>query len=69
VFFDGQALVPKLHAVLLRRLRLRGVLLTANLNLNHGGTTDAVWEALLGRKVTLSALVERGPRVATSVKL
>ena len=66
-FFDGHTPVPKLHAVLHRLLRPRGVLVTANLN--HGGTADAVCGALLDREVWLTAFVDDERETAISVKL
>lgn len=66
-FFDGHTPVPKLHAQLHRLLRPRGVLVTANLN--HGGTADAVCEALLDQRAWLTAFVDDDRETAISVKL
>src|SRR5262245_24203515 len=66
-FFDGHTPVPKLHSLLHRLLRPRGVLVTANLN--HGGTADAVCDALLDRKVWLTAFVDEERESAISIKL
>jgi predicted O-methyltransferase YrrM len=66
-FFDGHTPMPKLHAELTRLLRPRGVLITANLN--HGGTADAVCEALLDARVWLTAFVDEDRETAISIKL
>ena len=66
-FFDGHTPVPTLHAELHRLLRPRGVLVTANLN--HGGTANAVCEALLDGRVWLTAFVDEERETAISVKL
>jgi predicted O-methyltransferase YrrM len=66
-FFDGHTPVPKLHAELRRLLRPRGVLVTANLN--HGGTADAVCEALLDGRAWLTAFVDEDRETAISIKL
>jgi predicted O-methyltransferase YrrM len=66
-FFDGPSPVPDLHAELHRLLRPRGLLVTANLN--HGGTADAVCEALLDERVWLTAFVEESRETAISIKL
>jgi predicted O-methyltransferase YrrM len=66
-FFDGHTPVPKLHAELHRLLRRRGVLVTANLN--HGGTADAVCEALLDGRSWLTAFVDQDRETAISIKL
>jgi len=66
-FFDGHTPVPKLHAKLHRLLRPRGVLVTANLN--HGGTADAVCEALLDQRTWLTAFVDEDRETAISIKL
>src|SRR5215470_11693117 len=66
-FFDGHTPVPKLHAELRRLLRPRGVLVTANLN--HGGTANAVCEALLDGRVWLTAFVDEEHETAISIKL
>jgi predicted O-methyltransferase YrrM len=66
-FFDGHTPVPKLHAELHRLLRRRGTLVTANLN--HGGTADAVCEALLDGRSWLTAFVDQDRETAISIKL
>jgi predicted O-methyltransferase YrrM len=66
-FFDGHTPVPKLHGELHRLLRPRGVLVTANLN--HGGTADAVCEALLDQRAWLTAFIDEDRETAISVKL
>jgi predicted O-methyltransferase YrrM len=66
-FFDGHTPMPKLHAELRRLLRPRGVLVTANLN--HGGTADAVCDALLDARSWLTAFVDEDRESAISVKL
>ena len=66
-FFDGHSPVPKLHAELNRLLRTRGVLIAANLN--HGGTADAVCEALLDQRAWLTAFVDEDRETAISIKL
>ena len=66
-FFDGHSPVPKLHAELHRLLRPRGVLVTANLN--HGGTANAVCEALLDQRTWLTAFVDEDRETAISIKL
>jgi predicted O-methyltransferase YrrM len=66
-FFDGHTPVPKLHAALHRLLRARGVLVTANLN--HGGTANAVCQALLDQQVWLTAFVDDDRETAISIKL
>jgi predicted O-methyltransferase YrrM len=66
-FFDGHTPLPKLHAELRRLLRPGGVLLTANLN--HGGTADAVCEALLDGRAWLTAFVDEERETAISIKL
>ena len=66
-FFDGHTPVPKLHAELHRLLRRRGTLVTANLN--HGGTADAVCEALLEGRSWLTAFVDQDRETAISIKL
>src|SRR5712692_10585633 len=65
-FFDGHTPVPKLHRELHRLLRPRGVLVTANLN--HGGTADAVCEALLDQRSWLTAFVDEDRETAISIK-
>jgi hypothetical protein len=59
--------MPKLHAELRRLLWPRGVLVTANLN--HGGTADAVCEALLDERSWLTAFVDEDHETAISIKL
>jgi predicted O-methyltransferase YrrM len=66
-FFDGHTPMPKLHAELRRLLRPRGVLVTADLN--HGGTADAVCEALLDERSWLTAFVDEDRETAISIKL
>jgi predicted O-methyltransferase YrrM len=66
-FFDGHTPVPKLHAELHRLLRPRGTLVTANLN--HGGTANAVCEALLDASSWLTAFVDEDRETAISIKL
>ena len=66
-FFDGHTPAPKLHAQLHHLLRPRGVLVTANLN--HGGTADAVCEALLDQRTWLTAFIDEDRETAISVKL
>ena len=67
VFFDGSSPVPRLHAELHRIMRPRGLLVTANLN--HGGTADAVCEALLDERAWLTAFVDDARETAISIKL
>jgi predicted O-methyltransferase YrrM len=66
-FFDGHTPVPKLHAALHRLLRQRGVLVTANLN--HGGTANAVCQALLDPQVWRTAFLDEDRETAISIKL
>jgi predicted O-methyltransferase YrrM len=66
-FFDGQSPVPALHKSLHGLLKTGGVLVTANLN--HGGTADAVYDALFGGKNWRSALVDEDGETAISIKL
>ncbi|HKA80802.1 MAG TPA: class I SAM-dependent methyltransferase [Xanthobacteraceae bacterium] len=66
-FFDGHTPVPRLHAELHRLLRPRGVLVTANLN--HGGTANAVCEALLDQGTWLTAFLDEDRETAISIKL
>jgi predicted O-methyltransferase YrrM len=66
-FFDGHTPVPALHQTLHGLLKTGGVLITANLN--HGGSADAVHDALFGRKYWRSALVDEDGETAISVKL
>jgi predicted O-methyltransferase YrrM len=66
-FFDGGTPVPALHKSLHKLLKTGGLLITANLN--HGGTADAVCEALFDGKSWQSALVDEDGETAISVKL
>jgi predicted O-methyltransferase YrrM len=66
-FFDGHAPLPALHKTLHRLLRTGGVLITANLN--HGGTADAVRDALFDGGNWQSALIDEDGETAISVKL
>ena len=66
-FFDGGTPVPGLHNALRKLLRTGGTLITANLN--HGGTADAVANALFDGKSWRSALVDEDGETAISVKL
>jgi predicted O-methyltransferase YrrM len=66
-FFDGHTPVPALHDALRRLLRLRGVLITANLN--HGGTANAVCAALADPRAWLTAFVDEDRETAISIKL
>jgi predicted O-methyltransferase YrrM len=66
-FFDGHTPMPKLHAALHRLLGRRGTLVTANLN--HGGTADAVCEALLDGRSWLTAFLDEDRETAISIKL
>jgi len=66
-FFDGHTPAPALHKTLHRLLKTGGLLITANLN--HGGTADAVREALFDGKVWRSALLDEAGETAISVKL
>jgi predicted O-methyltransferase YrrM len=66
-FFDGHSPVPALHKSLHKLLKPGGVLITANLN--HGGTADAVRDALFDGKKWRSALVDDDGETAISVKL
>jgi predicted O-methyltransferase YrrM len=66
-FFDGHTPVPALHKTLHGLLKPGGLLITANLN--HGGTADAVAEALFSGKAWRSALVDDDGETAISVKL
>ena len=59
-----QVRAPGCAAVLLRQ---RGVLVTANLN--HGGTANAVCQALLDPQVWLTAFVDDDRETAISIKL
>ena len=61
-FFDGHTPMPALHASLRKLLRPGGVL-------NHGGTADAVRDALFDGKSWRSALVDEDGETAISVKL
>jgi len=66
-FFDGHTPMPKLHAELHRLLRPRGLLVTANLN--HGGTADAVCEALLDGRSWQTAFLAEDRETGISIKL
>jgi predicted O-methyltransferase YrrM len=66
-FFDGHTPLPALHLTLRKLLRAGGVLITANLN--HGGSADAVRDALFDGKSWRSALVDEDGETAISVKL
>jgi predicted O-methyltransferase YrrM len=66
-FFDGHTPVPALHKALHRLLRPGGVLITANLN--HGGTANAVHDALFDDRTWRSALIDEDGETAISVKL
>jgi predicted O-methyltransferase YrrM len=66
-FFDGSSPEPRLQAELHRMLRPRGLLVTANLN--HGGSADAVCEALLDERAWLTAFVDEDRETAISIKL
>jgi predicted O-methyltransferase YrrM len=66
-FFDGNTPVPALHKRLHELLNTGGLLVTANLN--HGGTADAVHDALFDGKTWRSALVDHDGETAISVKL
>jgi predicted O-methyltransferase YrrM len=66
-FFDGHSPVPELHKSLHRLLKPGGVLITANLN--HGGTANAVRDALFDGKTWQSAFVDEDGETAISVKL
>jgi predicted O-methyltransferase YrrM len=66
-FFDGNTPVPALHKALHGLLRPGGILITANLN--HGGTADAVRDALFDGRTWRSALIDEDGETAISVKL
>ena len=66
-FFDGHTPQPALHKTLQGLLKIGGVLITANLN--HGGTADAVREALFDGSTWRSALLDEDGETAISVKL
>lgn len=71
-FFDGHTPAPALHKALHRLLKSGGLLITANLN--HGGTADAVREALFNgktgdNKTWRSAQLDEAGETAISVKL
>jgi predicted O-methyltransferase YrrM len=66
-FFDGFTPAPALLAKLRALIRPRGVLITANLS--HGGTANAVRDALLDEKKWLTAFVDEERETAISVKL
>ena len=65
-FFDGHTPIPALHKALHGLLRPGGVLVTANLN--HGGTANAVRDALFDRRTWRSALIDEDGETAISVK-
>src|SRR5262245_59551086 len=66
-FFDGHTPVPALHKALHGLLRPGGILITANLN--HGGTANAVRDALFDGQTWRSALIDQDGETAISVKL
>jgi predicted O-methyltransferase YrrM len=66
-FFDGHTPAPALLSAIKKLLRTGGTLITANLN--HGGTADAVYDALFDGKSWRSALVDEDGETAISVKL
>jgi predicted O-methyltransferase YrrM len=66
-FFDGHTPAPALLSAIKKLLRTGGTLITANLN--HGGTADAVRDALFDGKSWRSALVDEDGETAISVKL
>jgi predicted O-methyltransferase YrrM len=66
-FFDGSTPATALLTALRRLLRTGGTLITANLN--HGGTADAVRDALFTGKRWRSALVDEDGETAISIKL
>lgn len=66
-FFDGSTPVPALHKRLHELLNTGGLLVTANLN--HGGTANAVYDALFDGKAWRSALIDDEGETAISVKL
>jgi predicted O-methyltransferase YrrM len=66
-FFDGHTPAPALLLAIKKLLRTGGTLITANLN--HGGTADAVRDALFDGKSWRSALVDEDGETAISVKL
>jgi predicted O-methyltransferase YrrM len=66
-FFDGSAPAPALLTALRKLLRTGGTLITANLN--HGGTADAVRDALFVGKRWRSAFVDEEGETAISIKL
>jgi predicted O-methyltransferase YrrM len=66
-FFDGGTPVPKVHDILRKVLRPRGLLITANLN--HGGTADRVLAALLDGKKWLTAFISEERETGISIKL
>jgi hypothetical protein len=59
--------VPALHRTLHGLLRTGGTLITANLN--HGGTADAVRNALFDGVTWRSAFIDQDGESAISVKL
>ena len=66
-FFDGHTPAPALLSAIKKLLRVGGTLITANLN--HGGTADAVRDALFDGKSWRSALLDEEGETAVSVKL
>ncbi len=66
-FFDGHTPIPALHGMLRKLLRDGGVLITANLN--HGGTANAVRDALFDGSAWRTALLDEDGETAISVKL
>jgi predicted O-methyltransferase YrrM len=71
-FFDGHTPQPALHKALHALLKTGGVLVTANLN--HGGTANAVRDALFDGqtgddKIWRSALIDEDGETAISVKM
>ena len=66
-FFDGFTPAPPLLAELRRLLRLRGLLISANLT--HGGEAVAYRDALLDNEAWLTAFVGEDRETAISIKL
>ena len=66
-FFDGHTPALAMLTALRKLLRTGGTLITANLT--HGGTADAVREALFTGKRWRSALVNEAGETAISIKL
>jgi predicted O-methyltransferase YrrM len=65
-FFDGYTPTPSVLGTLRGLLRPRGVLITANMN--HGGSANAVRDALLNPREWLTAFANEG-ETAISIKL